>query len=148
MPYSRFGNILSLLVIWYKFYTHVSIFRKIQLDSLFRKTFKFKLFVLVTYHWIYIHSRGVFIILFGTYHAHFCLECDLSDPLIPYILLLLLPGYLIHPSIINMYVNTNTDNIHNTFVHMYCFLHTYYLVLYIIPFFIKINPHSSSEWKF
>ena len=30
-----------------------------------------------------------------------------------------------HVSIINMYVNTNTDKVYNTFAHLYCLLHPF-----------------------
>ena len=77
----------------------------------------------------------------------FCLKYNLSDPLIPSVFLLSCPVSLIYLYINTLYVNDNTDNIHNSFSHMYCLIHTSVLS-YIIPSFMKTFPRTSSEWKF
>ena len=65
----------------------------------------------------------------------------------PYIFLIPCKVALIRLSIITMYLNDNTDNIHNVFVHMYCFLYPY-SVSYILSSFMKNIPHTSSELTF
>ena len=132
----HFYKILSFIVLWFYFYTHLYIFRITQLDALFRKTFEVKYFVLVTYNRKYINSHAFIISVFSTYHAHFFLKYELSDPLIPSILLLPCPGLLMKISGITMYVNDNTDNSHNAFSHLYFLLHPY-VVSFIIPSFMN-----------
>ena len=57
-------------------------------------------------------------------------------PLIPYVLIIPWPGALMNLCIISLYINSNTDNIHIEFEHLYCFIHPSVLS-YIIPYFMN-----------
>ena len=106
--------------------------------------FESKFFVLIKDNWSWIHSHTFVITFLSAYHEHFSLNYVFSDPLIPSILILPLPGALMNLPIITLCVNVNTYNIHIVFAHLYYLLHPS-VVSYIITYFMN-KLFSYIQW--
>ena len=99
-----------------------------KVESLFRKRFEFKFFVLVTNYWSWIYYHDFIIRFSSAYHEIiYSFKYLLLNQIIPDIFLLPWPTVIIYLYIITIYVNSNTLNILIAFTHMYCLIHPYLL---------------------